>query len=166
TKIHNRFHFAARLRPAHRSFISPRTFSSGRRVVRTNMLQRISRALAAAALMLGIATATTLADSPSPMLHYDTSLTELYGSIAPYSGTLDLRIDANGIVAGYYHPETLPSFVLVTGGRTGNKIWLDIGTSGQMHVTGEINNGVISGSAISSDAEGTFYRFNATPSKK
>jgi hypothetical protein len=111
------------------------------------MFTQIARTFAAAALLVGLVTATTLADTPATT-HYDTSLTQLYGSTAPYSGTLDLRVDSSGIVNGYYHPEGVTSFVQVTGGSDGTHIWFDIGRKGGLHVNATINDGVISGDAI------------------
>lgn len=130
------------------------------------MFTHISRTLAAAALLVGFATAVTLADTPATSYHYNTALTELYGSPSPYSGTLDLRIDADGIVNGYYHPEDPASFVQVTGGRDGNRIWLDIGQKGEIHVSGTIVNGTITGQAVYSDDQSGLYAFKATPSKE
>jgi hypothetical protein len=128
------------------------------------MFTQIARAFAAAALILGLTTATTLADSPTPAIHYDTSMTALYGSTAPYAGTLDLRIGSDGIVSGYYHPESVMSFVVVTGGRDGNSIWFDIGQTDPIYVSATIKDGIITGQAIGKDTPGAPFTFKATPS--
>lgn len=127
------------------------------------MFRKISRSIAAAALLFGLAATATLADSTPATTHYDTAMTQIYGSIAPYSGTMDLHIDASGIVRGYYHPESVTSFIVVTGGVDGKNIWLDIGRDAKIHVSGTLVNGVISGQAINSDDESTIYSFQATP---
>lgn len=96
--------------------------------------------------------------------HYSTSMTELYGSYAPYSGSLDLRIDPSGIVRGYYFTaDGSDMYVPVVGGETGDRIWLDIGNRGTVHVEARVQaHGVIVGTAF--DKRNGQFTFVANPS--
>jgi hypothetical protein len=89
-------------------------------------------------------------------------MTELYGSSAPFSGTLDLTIGADGIVGGHYFPADGAMFVPVVGGITGDTIWFDIGDSGSLHFSGRFKNDTIVGTAF--DKGNTQYTFVANPS--
>lgn len=119
-------------------------------------------------LILTLAAALTLlaaavpvgapAEQTASAAHYSTSMTELYGSNAPFSGALDLSINRNGIVSGYYFPADYSSmFVPVVGGKSGNAIWLDIGSSQITHVEGRVQPGSIVGTAFTAtNAQYTF----------
>lgn len=79
----------------------------------------------------------------------------------PWTGTLQLTINPDGIIQGYYHPagdET--AFIPVTGGRNNDRIWLDIGNRGRLHIEGTLHNGVITGSAFNDDSSQP-YDFSA-----
>jgi hypothetical protein len=90
-------------------------------------------------------------------------MTELYGPSSPTPGTLDLHVDANGIIHGYYHPAGVRSFDPVSGGLDGVHVWLDIGDTASMHVTGTVSaDGTIDGQAWNDDVDAQ-YRFVATP---
>lgn len=89
-------------------------------------------------------------------------MTELYGSPAPFSGTLDLKVNPGGIVSGYYFEADGAMYVPVVGGLTGDRIWLDIGRSGSMHVEGQVEpRGVITGTAF--DKASGEFKFVAQP---
>jgi hypothetical protein len=114
---------------------------------------------AAFAFVLAGVPVASLAMQQSPAAFYDTRLVQEYGSPAPYSGTLQLRISPDNIVNGYYRPDAgLGRFVPVTGGRDGDNIWFDIGESGNLHVTGKFVKGSIVGTAVDHNVE---YYFNA-----
>ncbi|MEO6914073.1 MAG: hypothetical protein ABI182_08655 [Candidatus Baltobacteraceae bacterium] len=108
---------------------------------------------------------------------YSTALTQQFGSPYPYSGKLQIRISDDGIVSGYYRPADNQSFETVTGGRSGDQIWLNIGQSGDLQITGNFVKGAIVGSAFASVASNfasvgpfasiqpTQFNFVATPDK-
>jgi hypothetical protein len=92
--------------------------------------------------------ATTQAGAPVKM-SYTTTLEPITGLGAPWTGSLDLTFNPDGIIQGWYHPaDNLMAFIPVTGGRSGDKVWLDIGTNGRLHVDGRLKNGVIKGTAF------------------
>ena len=98
----------------------------------------------------------------SSVSHYSTSMTLLYGISGPYTGALDLTLNADGIVNGYYFPADYSvMFVPVVGGKTGDSIWLDIGSTDITHVDGRLHNGVIVGTAFNN--ANSQYTFVAKP---
>lgn len=118
-----------------------------------------SAALALAASLLaapGIAQAAT-AD-------YTTSISPLVGFGYPYTGRLQLTVNADNIINGYYRPADNNDYVPVTGGRDGNSVWLDIGSDGRIHVNGTLQNGVITGTAYDATVKES-YKFSAAVSK-
>jgi len=119
------------------------------------------------ALALGTAPAVSQAASAydsSQTLHanYNTSIESLFGFDYPWTGTLQLTYNSDGIINGYYRPAGDMQFIPVTGGRDGREIWLDIGNSARLHVTGTLENGAIVGSAFDS-RDNHQYKFSATP---
>ncbi len=108
-------------------------------------------ACAALALIALPATAQA-ADQTAKM--YTTALTQQFGSPYPYSGKLQIQISQDGIVSGYYRPDDNQSFETVTGGRNGDQIWLNIGQSGDLQITGNFIKGAIVGSAFESTVAG------------
>ena len=79
--------------------------------------------------------------------NYDASFGPVSGFAVPYTGTLHLTMTPDGIINGYYRPNG-ETFVPVMGGRDGRSVWLDIGRSATMRVTGTLENGNIVGSAV------------------
>jgi hypothetical protein len=94
---------------------------------------------------------------------FNTSIQSIYGFDYPWTGTLQLTINPDGIINGYYRPADNMEFIPVTGGRHGDDIWLDIGSRGRLHVTGTLQNGTISGAAFDS-SDNKQYKFSATQS--
>lgn len=92
-------------------------------------------------------------------------MTELYGSTVPYSGALDLTVNPDGIVQGYYFPADGSSmYVPVVGGESANRIWFDIGTSGSVHIEARRDaHGIITGTAF--DKTNGQFTFVANPTK-
>lgn len=92
-------------------------------------------------------------------------MTELFGSSAPYSGSLDLDVSSGGIVHGYYFPaDGSAMYVPVVGGETGDHIWFDIGNSGSVHVVGRVQSrGIIVGTAF--DPSNGQFSFVANPAE-
>jgi hypothetical protein len=86
-----------------------------------------------AALTIGATAVPALADAPADAsaaaLHYDTAITAVYGSPYPIAGKLDISINTEGIVNGYYHNAYQKNFIQVVGGRDGDYIWFTIGPS-------------------------------------
>jgi hypothetical protein len=119
--------------------------------------------LRTAAAALGLLLAACLpAVSATQSTQYDTALTELYGSAAPYTGTLKITVSADGIVHGYYFPsDGTALFIPVTGGQTGRSIWFDIGNDGMYHVNAQVRDGSIVGTALTPD--NVPYTFVAKP---
>lgn len=121
-------------------------------------------AFALAAALAGVPAlsqaATTNATTPIHQT-YETSMQSIDGLGAPWTGTLQITFNADGIVQGYYHPaDNMSAFIPVTGGRNGNAVWLDIGRSGRLHVNGVLDNGVITGGAIDQSTQQA-YKFSA-----
>ncbi len=110
-------------------------------------------------------TAATTSDT-SQVVHvdYDTSIAPLYGFGAPWTGTLQLTFNPDGILNGYYRPADNNNFVAVVGGRNGQDVWMDIGQKGVLHVTGKLQNGQIVGTAFQGNGFDQ-YKFVATVSK-
>jgi hypothetical protein len=108
-------------------------------------------------LTLAVPAAASAAQAPSAA-HYSTSMTELYGGNSPYTGALDITVSANGIVNGYYFPADYSTmFVPVVGGKNGDSIWLDIGSSQITHVEARVEDGALVGTAFTSaNAQYTF----------
>lgn len=109
-------------------------------------------ALAAAICLAGtpaISQAVTAQSATPVQVTYRTTLRSQLGLGAPWSGTLQLTINPDGIIQGYYHPAGDEiAFIPVTGGRSGKSIWLDIGRNGRLHVDGTMKKGVIVGTAF------------------
>ena len=109
------------------------------------------RFLSGIALACIVVAASTGAASAQPtFLHYDTAITEVYGSPYPLTGKLDLEIFPDGTLRGYYHTSFYKLYIPVAGGRDGSYIWFDIGPSsmdlglgagpqGKLHVVATMN---------------------------
>lgn len=102
---------------------------------------------ALAASMLPVALLAAPASAASAQTErFATSMTERQ-SPAPYAGSLTITIDAQGIIHGFFTPDSGPPLVPVVGGKVGNAIWFDIGNDASVRVEGTIDNGIITGSA-------------------
>lgn len=109
--------------------------------------------ITAAALGL-LSLACVPAVSATDPTQYATALTAVYGSAAPYTGTLKLTISDAGIVRGYYFSsDGSIMFVPVNGGKRGDSIWFDIGNNGMYHVDGRLRDGSIVGTAFAANNE-------------
>lgn len=134
-----------------------------------NVITFLKRYAFSLALLAGIpalaampAYATVQTHSAPGVVSFDTQITELYGSLAPYQGRLDLHFSENGTISGYFRPVDTGSFIPVTGGRNGNDLWFDIGNSGRFHFTGTLSDGRISGGAIQGNSQ---YKLSATQTR-
>ncbi|HEY9086415.1 MAG TPA: hypothetical protein VIN40_10850 [Candidatus Tyrphobacter sp.] len=102
----------------------------------------ISAAFALSVAAIGIARADL------PMTHYNIAIWNPITHAYPVTGSMDLRFHPDGVVDGYYHPAGLPSFIPISGGRTGDHIWLTIGLHGGWQLNGSFQGAKIVGSAV------------------
>lgn len=137
-----------------------------RRLYVTMSMKNLFHAAAACVGLLTLAVpAAGIAATSAPAAHYSTSMTALFGSAVPYSGSLDLTVNPDGIVRGYYFPADQSSmYVPVVGGRTGDRIWFDIGSTGSVHIDGRFERGTIVGTAF--DRSNGQFSFVASPVAK
>lgn len=126
-------------------------------------MKKLFQAAAACVGLLTLAVpAAGVAATASTTHNYSTSMTALYGSPAPYTGSLQLTVTPEGIVRGYYFPADMSSmYVPVVGGETGDRIWFDIGNNGSVHIDGRVKDGVIVGTAF--DRANGQFSFVANP---
>lgn len=109
----------------------------------------LAAAMAALAFGTQPLTAQAVTAGSSFTYHYTTYITTRTDPIG-WAGTLAFSISADGIVSGYYRSDSGTGAPQpVTGGRSGDDIWFDIGASGQLHVTGSIIGDKIQGVAWS-----------------
>ena len=101
-----------------------------------------------------LAVENTVTSGDPVHFQYNTRLIPRF-SAGEYDGQMRLVIDANGIVSGTYVPSDGGPRP-VTGGVTGDKIWLDFGAGNQWHVTGTIRNGHIVGFSSSTKGLETY----------
>lgn len=116
-------------------------------------IHTITAAVAAAVAVIALGTqpltAQAVTSGSSYAYHYTTYITTRTDPIG-WAGTLVFNISPSGIVSGYYRADAgTGTPQSVTGGRSGNTIWFDIGTSGQLHVTGSMKGDKIAGVAWS-----------------
>jgi hypothetical protein len=99
-------------------------------------------------LLLGLVTTATAQQATE--MHFNTAITQVYGSKYPLTGRLDLEVFPTGTVRGFYHTSYYKLNIPVVGGKDGNYIWLDIGPStvdlglgagpqGRLHVVGSLD---------------------------
>jgi hypothetical protein len=104
--------------------------------------------------------ATAYTGNQTTHANFSTSISPLFGFGAPWTGTLQLTFNPDGIVNGYYRPDDNMNYIPVTGGRNGQDIWLDIGERGQLHITGTLQNDKIIGTALNERSDHP-YKFSA-----
>ena len=123
------------------------------------------QAFVAASALVAIsapALAVTSNNAPSPRT-YTTEISPIDSFGLPFTGELSLRFYSDGIIQGNYSTLDGPSFVPVTGGRTGDSIWLEIGRMGTFQVNGKLSYGEIVGMAYRRGSNRD-YQFVAKPS--
>jgi hypothetical protein len=126
-----------------------------------------SAALVIAAALAGVPAISQAATAQATVpVHatYNTSLESIYGLPSPWTGTLQLTINPDGIIQGYYRPADNNAFIPVTGGQNGDQVWLDIGNRGRLHVNGVLQDGAITGGAIDERTHEA-YKFSAQVSR-
>jgi hypothetical protein len=122
---------------------------------------------AALAALVAAPPAGSAATNESAVLHpagqvtYATSLVDVDHPGGEYDGTLNVTIAEDGTIAGFYRPADTGRVIQVTGGLTGDKVFLNIGWSGAP-ITGTYDHGRIIGYTFNGhDTE----RFVATPTQ-
>jgi hypothetical protein len=116
-----------------------------------SFIRRFGSCFALVCVAAGAITSAASAQQSSTFYHYETAITEVYGSEYPLTGKLDLQVFADGTLRGFYHTTYYKLFVPVAGGRDGNYIWFDIGPSsvdlglgagpqGKLHVVATMDN--------------------------
>jgi hypothetical protein len=119
-----------------------------------------SAALVGAVALAGVPAVTQAASTPAqnPVhITYQTTMQTLPLPSGPWTGSLQLTFQPDGIIQGWYHPsDDATAFIPVTGGRDGDSVWFDIGRNGTLHVTGTIRNDEITGGAIDQRSEQQF----------
>lgn len=141
----------------------------------------VSRVLSGIALVsMGIAALPSPVSAQPTFFHYETAITQVYGSQYPINGRLDLEIFSDGTLRGYYHTSYYKLYIPVAGGRDGSYIWFDIGPSsvdlglgagpgGKLHVVATMNtDNSFRGQVYPEDAAvmsglSQQYNFNAAP---
>ena len=83
--------------------------------------------LAAGAVVLATAPNAALAAGGDRSYNLNTRIVEQAPSVGEYDGSLRLHVSADGIVSGFYRPDADARFIPVTGGLSGNRLWLEIG---------------------------------------
>lgn len=133
----------------------------------------IRTSLRGAALLLALALcgtpaltqAATAAGSSQPVhADYSTTISPLVGFGYPWTGTLQLTLNPDNIITGYYRPYGDSSFIPVNGGRNGENVWLDIGEMGRIQVNGTLKNAKITGTAFDNRSHDQ-YKFAASLTK-
>lgn len=115
------------------------------------------------ACCLATSAAVLAVESPTTGTHtYRTSLTELYGSPYPVTGSLELTDDGSGILHGYYRPDDNGSLIPVSGGSDGSHVWMDFGAAGRLKIDGRFDGAQIVGSAVEPSKQDPL-KFVATP---
>ena len=117
--------------------------------MKTKFIQSAALVIASALAGVPAVSYAATAQATNPVhVNYDTSLSSIYGFPSPWTGTLQLTFNPDGIIQGYYRPADNAAFIPVTGGQNGDSVWLDIGRSGQLHVSGVLKDGAITGGAF------------------
>jgi hypothetical protein len=81
--------------------------------------------------------ATTVLPSEATTVQYATKLVPQYGAGA-WEGKLTLTTQPDGTISGTYRTAD-GDFVPVTGGRDGDRVWLDIGLRGRLTIVGTVD---------------------------
>jgi hypothetical protein len=127
-------------------------------------LTQIARALALGAAVAAVAApafaSAAVTQAAHNTVYYDATFQRVFGDPYPWQGTFQLQESSSGIINGYYRPYPDGNFIPVTGGRSGDSIWLTIGMNGRTQINGVLKDGKITGAAI--DGRGVEYSFVAT----
>lgn len=106
------------------------------------------------------------ADTPAKTVTYHTAYHLIHPSngVGEYTGRMTLRFYANGVVNGTYRDEFAGNIKTVSGGVSGNKLWLSFGMKGKHQFSGTIEkDGTVKGT-LTNWRGPNVYAFSAVPS--
>jgi len=126
---------------------------------------RMLLSLAAAAVLV-LAPFTAQSATTVRTVNYHTSYqqTQPMQSAGQYTGRMTLRFYSSGIVSGTYRDESAGGFQNVSGGLTGDKLWLSFGSRGRHQFSGTIGKGGVISGTLSNWRGPRVYTFKAVPS--
>ncbi|HEV3091365.1 MAG TPA: hypothetical protein VGX91_08000 [Candidatus Cybelea sp.] len=115
-----------------------------------SLVRFLSSTMLVSVALVAMPVAAPAQEAQATDLHFNTSITQVYGSPYPLTGRLDLQVFPAGHLRGYYHTSYYKLFIPVVGGRDGDYIWLDIGPSsvdlglgagpeGRLYIVGTMN---------------------------
>ena len=114
----------------------------------------------------GAATSIPIGPSGEPyhLYHLDLRPIERPFLTPQPTGDVELDFGKSGIVSGYFRANDSGTFVLVTGGVDGSRIWLDIGSNATVdHFDGELQLDRITGTGRFAGGD---YYFRLLPEKQ
>jgi hypothetical protein len=123
----------------------------------------------ALALSLALGFAGTAMAGPSqqtPMTTYHVAFTPVHTGGGEYDGTLNVRIADSGEISGTFRFDDTGLSHVVTGGRDGDHVWLDLGAGDHYRIDANLKGGKIVGATQGLGAFGDFtqpYAFTGTP---
>ncbi len=122
---------------------------------------------AALALTLGLVGAAVAGTSQqTPMTTYHVAFTPVHTGGGEYDGTLNVSIADSGEISGTFRFDDDGTSHVVTGGRDGDHVWLDLGEGDHYRIDAELKGGKILGATQGLGAFGDFtqpYAFTGTP---
>ncbi len=116
--------------------------------------------LGAGALSPASAESTTAPGLATGTYYFDTYLTPEYFGAGSYEGVLRLDVAAGGTISGIFRNIDSGGFHTVTGGETGNDVWLDLGGFESRPFNLRVENGKLVGGIYTASQP---YSFVASP---
>jgi hypothetical protein len=126
---------------------------------------RMLLSLAAAALVLMPFTAHAATTVKTVKYHTSYQQTQPTQSAGQYVGRMTLHFYSSGIVNGTYRDEYQGGFRSVSGGLSGNKLWLSFGARGRHQFNGTIGKGGVISGSLTNWRGPNVYTFKAVPSE-
>ncbi|HKU66825.1 MAG TPA: hypothetical protein VJP85_03520 [Candidatus Baltobacteraceae bacterium] len=126
---------------------------------------RMLFSIVAAAALLAVPLAAHAAKT-AKTLTYHTSYqqTQPLASAGQYTGRMTLHFYADGTVNGTYRDEYEGGFESVSGGLTGDRLWLSFGSRGRHQFNGTIGKGGVISGSLTNWRGPKVYAFKAVPS--
>jgi hypothetical protein len=106
------------------------------------------------------AESTTVPGLAAGTYYFDTYLTPEYFGAGSYEGVLRLDVAAGGTISGIFRNVDSGGFRTVTGGETGNDLWLDLGGNDSRPFNVRVENGKLVGGIYTASQP---YSFVASP---
>lgn len=119
---------------------------------------------AAAAFVLAPYTAHAATTVRTVNYHTSYQQTQPMATAGQYTGRMTLRFYSSGIVNGTYRDEFAGGIKNVSGGLSGDKLWLSFGMHGRHQFNGTIGKGGIISGTLSNWRGPCVYTFKAVPS--